>query len=119
MPPTGGSGSRSRFRKHSRLRKRNEYLRVQRRGRRIHLQDVIALVLRRSAGQRVGITVSSRVGIAVKRNRIKRLLREAWRHDHGFLPDGVDIVFVAKRRAVELNLDELRKQLRELGRRLG
>lgn len=41
---------------------------------------------------RLGLSVSRRVGIAVKRNRIKRLLREAFRLNQSALPPGVDLV---------------------------
>jgi ribonuclease P protein component len=44
---------------------------------------------------RIGITVSSRVGNAVVRNRIKRWVREFVRHHKELLPAG-DLVIVAK-----------------------
>src|SRR5439155_22606439 len=45
---------------------------------------------------RLGISISRRVGTAVRRNRIKRLLREAFRiHQHD-LPRGYDLVFVVR-----------------------
>jgi ribonuclease P protein component len=119
MPPTVGSNFGSRFRKTDRLRKRKEYLKVQRQGRRVHLRDLVVLILPQRGRQRMGVTVSTKVGGAVTRNRIKRLLREVWRRDRGLLPDGIEIVFVAKRRASSTTFSSLRSQLRELGRRIG
>jgi len=119
MPDEGRSGHDARFKKPQRLRKRWEFLAVQRRGRKIHLLDLLVILLPRQGHQRMGITVSSKVGGAVVRNRIKRLLREAWRQDSGLLPADLDIVFIAKKRAVGTSLAGLRRQLGELGRRLG
>lgn len=45
---------------------------------------------------RMGVTVSSRVGNAVTRNRIKRLLREIFRAHRAELLPPQDIVIIAK-----------------------
>jgi ribonuclease P protein component len=45
---------------------------------------------------RLGISISRKVGIAVRRNRIKRLLREAFRMMQHDLPAGYDLVVVVR-----------------------
>ncbi len=89
--------SASAFPKRARLRKRSEYVDVQQRGRKVQSDHFLLLWLRRAdrAGTRVGITVSSRVGNAVVRNRLKRWVRELVRRDPRDLPEG-DLVVVAK-----------------------
>ena len=56
---------------------------------------------------RVGITVSKKLGKAVVRNRVRRRLREVYRlHEERFTP-GWDIVVVARSRAVQAPFDRL------------
>ncbi|WP_338363621.1 ribonuclease P protein component [Candidatus Xenohaliotis californiensis] len=58
-----------------------------------------------------GITISKRVGGAVVRNRIKRLLRIAIKNMLPILRQDLCYIVVCKRRAVEKSLDELRREL--------
>jgi ribonuclease P protein component len=51
---------------------------------------------------RVGLSVSRRVGGAVERNLVKRLLREAFTEHTGRFPTSVDLVIVARPDAREL-----------------
>ncbi len=68
---------------------------------------------------RLGLAVSRRAGSAVKRNRIKRVVREAFRLDRQLYPRGLDLVVmpVDPDRAAVLVL--VRRSLRSLTRRIG
>jgi ribonuclease P protein component len=57
--------------------------------------------------RRMGITASRKVGSAVKRNRVKRLLREFFRLNKLRLPPSSDIVFIAKPGADKLDYSGL------------
>ena len=88
----------NRITKEMRLRRRAEYVTVQNDGQKLHGRHVLALARKRRDAElpgRLGITVTKKVGNAVVRNRIKRLVRE-WMRLHGWVPDGWDVVVVAK-----------------------
>lgn len=92
------SGSRAAsFPKHARLRKRGEYVRVQESGRRQHTTHFVVLSAAATrGGTRIGITVSSRVGNAVVRNRVKRIVREVVRCSWRRIESPADLVIIAK-----------------------
>ena len=73
----------------------------------------------RSATNRVGITVSKKLGHAVVRNRVRRRLREVYRlHESRFLP-GWDIVVVARGRAVDASFSDLTRAYLSLAKKSG
>lgn len=59
--------------------------------------------------RRLGLVAPGRaLGKAVLRNRVKRWLREVFRHERGALPAGVDVVLVARAGAEKAGLRALR-----------
>ncbi len=62
---------------------------------------------------RLGIIVSKKAGNAVKRNRIKRLIRVFFRLNKGSLQK-VDHVFVAKNNIDKINYQQVEKELRKI-----
>ena len=73
----------------------------------------------KSGENRVGFTVTVKLGHAVVRNRIRRRLREIYRLHEAALPAGWDIVAVARTRAVEASYAELEKYFLRAAARLG
>ncbi len=84
-----------------RLKRRREFLRVQKGGRKQHTRHFLVFVRRRDdeGPTRLGITITRKVCNAVGRNRIKRLVREGFRRARSKLPPGFDLVWIAKRDA--------------------
>ncbi len=107
--------------KDMRLRRRGDFLAIQSTGQKMHGRHVLAIARRRTAPElsgRLGLTVTKKVGNAVVRNRIKRLLRE-WMRLHGWVPSGWDMVLVAKTSAVgQLHLNDFAPDLSRILRQL-
>ena len=67
---------------------------------------------------RLGLVIGKKsVKLAVERNRIKRQIRESFRHNQDIL-NGVDIVIVARRGIADLSNIELRQQFDKMWKRL-
>jgi ribonuclease P protein component len=109
----------------SRLKTQRHFRAVYARGRRASgaWMTVVALAHRPGAGRpapdnvRVGLSVSKDHGGAVRRNKLKRLLREAFRLERNGLPRGVDLVLIPKQRPDDFPLAALRDELVSLVRR--
>ena len=94
MPPKRGRLSRS-----------AEFERVYRQGRSHGNRHLVLYSFPRADaedGPRLGLSVSRKVGGAVDRNKVKRLLREAFADVQGSLPADHDVVVVARPEAREL-----------------
>lgn len=91
------------FPKGCRLLKRGEYLRVQQSGAKVHSRAFIGLVLFGNPHVRIGITTTKRLGKAVDRNRLRRLVREAFRRGWMEMPDEAEVVVIPKKSAVDLS----------------
>jgi ribonuclease P protein component len=85
------------FKKADRILKRSEFVELSDSGRKVHTEFFLALVAPgRTDRWRLGVTVSRRVGGAVQRTRIKRLVREFFRLHRHLLKGQFDINVIAK-----------------------
>ncbi len=124
MPRASGtigapSDKPQRFRRVDRLKKRYEFRQAQRSGRRIHTSHFLILVQPNALqNRRLGITVTKKVGTAVQRNRIKRVVREVFRRNRELFPPAHDLVFIAKRGATSIDYDSVLSELQRAAKKL-
>jgi len=79
------------------LRKNREFKRVYQAGKRVYGDNFIVITLpNQYAWSRLGISVPKKVGGAVRRNRIKRIVREVFRLNRHIFPANSDVVIAIR-----------------------
>jgi len=102
------------------LTKNFEFKRLYNKGKSAASKCVAVYCIRnRTTKNRIGITVSSKLGGAVKRNRIRRRLKEIYRINEHTLHTGYDIVLVARMRSRYAGWSELESSVLALFEKLG
>ncbi len=106
-----------------RLRLRRDFDRVFKEGKSV-LEDFLRVIYVENGLdlRRMGIVVKKRLGKAHVRNRLKRLVREAFRRNKGIFPQGIDMVFVFRGDDVErvrnLKYSDVEDVLKKLAERM-
>ncbi|MFT7537634.1 MAG: ribonuclease P protein component [Hyphomicrobiaceae bacterium] len=98
-----------------RLRSQRDFRSVYGRGRRASGAWLTVVVWLRRPGEipapRIGLSVSKDHGGAVRRNKLKRVLREAFRMERVGMPANIDVVLIPKKRDDNMPLAEIRVEL--------
>jgi ribonuclease P protein component len=113
-----------RFRRADRLLRSRDFRRVAGRGQRAAGRHFVVIAAPAAGANqqkvvRLGITVSRKVGNAVVRNRLKRRIREWFRHRRASLRPGVEIVVIARRGAAPLSTRQVGESLEKLVKAVG
>ncbi|MBW2337046.1 MAG: ribonuclease P protein component [Deltaproteobacteria bacterium] len=103
------------FTKADRILKRPEFIALSKSGRRVQNTEFIAYFLHAQYNRsRLGVTVTKKVGQAVERNRIKRLVREFFRLNRHCLSGNWDISIIAKRQSAEITSEMAHRSLQNI-----
>lgn len=98
------------------LKKNRDFQYVYKNGRSFANRLLVMYVLNQSSGQnRLGISVSKKVGNSVIRHRITRLIRESYRLHEDVFDSGLDIVVIARASARGRSYQEIESALMHLG----
>ncbi|OGP86345.1 MAG: ribonuclease P protein component [Deltaproteobacteria bacterium RBG_16_54_11] len=104
-----------RLRREERLRRKRDFETIAHEGIRRHTKNFLIIMRKNDRGfSRVGAVASKRLGGAVERNRVKRMMREFFRKNKDRLPPSTDYVIVGKKGAEDLPYDHVVDELSAL-----
>ena len=98
------------------LKKNRDFQNVYRKGKSYANKYLVMYVLKNETEEnRIGISVSKKVGNSVIRHRITRLIRESYRLQEDMFNSGLDIVVIARSTAREVGYHEIESAILHLG----
>ena len=102
------------------LRNQADFDAVYNKGRSVGDKYVVVFYLKNHLDHnRTGFLASKKVGNSVKRNRARRLIRESFRHFRDDIPNGYDIIIIARNTISGRSFQEVDRSIRNAFRRTG
>ena len=102
------------------LKKKKDFQAVYSRGKSYANRFLVLYVFRSNGFQgKVGFAAGKKLGNAVKRNRVKRLLRESYRMNQDAIKEGVSLLLVGRKAAVDAGCQDLEKAFFALAKKAG
>lgn len=106
--------------KENKIRKNYEYRAIYKRGRSFSNALLVLYLVKNNKGlNRLGISVSKKVGISVIRSRVKRLISESYRLNCIGLKGNYDLVFIARVNSSGKSYIQIEEALRNLLKKAG
>ena len=105
----------STFRRADRVYQKQDYAAAYKSGKRIETSHFAIIIRSNGLGRpRMGISISRKIAGAVKRNRIKRLVRELFRLHKSCFSTSNDYIFSVRRLPPSLNYQDIERELKDL-----
>lgn len=102
------------------IKKNYEFMRIFKKGKFYVGKYMVLYILKNNLdANRLGITVNKKFGNSVKRNRVRRLVRENYRLYEEFVKNGLDIVIVARNTELLASFFDIKKEMKYLFKKLG
>ncbi|PLR94029.1 ribonuclease P protein component [Bacillus sp. T33-2] len=101
------------MKKELRIKKNKEFQEVFNKGKSFANRQFVVYVLKKPGQDtfRIGLSVSKKIGNAVVRNQIKRLIRQSFHELYEHVHTGNDYVIIARKPAAEMGMEEVKKSL--------
>jgi len=100
------------------IKKNREFRFVYRKGNSINDENLVIYIFKRSDGHdKLGISVSKRVGKSVTRNRVRRLIYESYRSilkENVILKNGYSLIFIARSKSSDCTFAEIKRSVANL-----
>jgi ribonuclease P protein component len=105
-----------RLQREYRLKRRNDFRKVFRAGNSFANRQFVVYVFKRAERGpiRLGISVSKKIGNAVTRNRVRRLVKEISRHWVTYLSPQSDIVVIARKPVANMDYHQVKSSLQHV-----
>jgi len=99
------------MRRSSRLKLSRDFEKIYREGRSVVSPELVLYYLKKETfgDSRMGVVVSKTFGKAAARNKVKRLLRESYRHNEARIKPGYDLCVIARHPLKEKSFQEVEK----------
>lgn len=99
-----------------RIKKNQDFQIVFKQGSSVANRQFVLYILERKEQEhfRIGLSVSKKIGNAVKRNEIKRYIRQSFHEFEDQVLNGRDYVIIARKPTAEMNFHEVKKSLQHV-----
>lgn len=108
------------FKKENRIKSKHAFQTVYKTGRSVvDSMSVMYVLANDEKNIKIGFAVGKKMGNAVVRNRVKRLMREVFRHRRSELKDSIHIIWVARKKLIAADIYTYDRIFMRLAKRAG